>query len=551
MLASMLALDGQTLNHDHERELIAGSGIDPAIIQTRGYVSATADDVRAAGFAPSQCRAGMLIPQWTLAGVQVGWSLKPDDPRIDEKDGKPLKYESPFGSVLHLDMHPDAQPALRDPNRAIYFTEGSKKADAAWSRGLPCVSLVGVWTFVRGRLVVPDLDEIPLKGRRVRVVFDSDVTRKESVAEALLRFCAALSRRGARVEVVYLPEGPDGAKVGLDDYFVAGGTVAELDALAVSWDGRGPGVTLRGGGDEGAGGETIDDVRHERDAARADVSALAQTFLNPNLTHAQKIAVVSAATQAIAKREAGKIEPDGRVVLSPSEIADDWRPEPERGGHVAPVNKTGSKPRMPRSSVGPIFREAVELGLISAERRGTIRRRDNGTTYKDWEWIFDPAASLAALLDPWATWRPEQPKARKQRESRACPHCHEVHAVERRDHCTGCGAQIGDPRIIPAPMPEKNSDIQTPRGAPPPPSPVRIAGKKFRHGELRVPEEPAWLADAPDRDIQEDDDDGDAVTAEPSVPGRPGTRVEHQPDPWNAPLTGFERPAPSFHFSAD
>ncbi len=80
MLASMLALDAQTLNHDHGHELIAGSGIAPAIVQARGYVSATADDVRAAGFAPSQCRAGMLIPQWTLAGVQIGWLLKPDSP---------------------------------------------------------------------------------------------------------------------------------------------------------------------------------------------------------------------------------------------------------------------------------------------------------------------------------------------------------------------------------------------------------------------------------------------------------------------------------------
>jgi hypothetical protein len=145
-------------------------------------------------------------------------------------------------------------PGLRDPSVTLYFTEGSKKADAAWTHGLVCVSLPGVWMFLHETLVCPDLDEIPLKGRLVRVVLDSDVTRKASVAEALMRFCAALHRRGATVDIIYLPEGENGAKVGLDDYFVAGGTVADVDALAVPWDGTGPGVWLRGS--SGAGNET-------------------------------------------------------------------------------------------------------------------------------------------------------------------------------------------------------------------------------------------------------------------------------------------------------
>ena len=80
-------------------------------------------------------------------------------------------------------MHPDARHLLRDASRALWFTEGSKKADALWSRGEPCVSLTGVWMFLKGRLVVPDFDEILLDGRRARVVFDSDVTRKPEVSE--------------------------------------------------------------------------------------------------------------------------------------------------------------------------------------------------------------------------------------------------------------------------------------------------------------------------------------------------------------------------------
>ena len=223
---------------------LSSSGIDPDVIAARGYRSVTAEEAAELGFAPSQCRDGLAIPQWTLAGVQVGWLLKPDNPRVDER-GKTLKYEAPAGSTPHLDIHPEARHLLRDPSVTLYFTEGNKKADAAWSRSLPCVSLPGVWQFVHGKLVVPDLDEISLKNRLVRVAYDSDVTRKQSVAEALFRLCEALRRRGARVEVVYLPEGPEGAKVGLDDWFVAGGTVEALEDLAVPWEGRCRELTVR------------------------------------------------------------------------------------------------------------------------------------------------------------------------------------------------------------------------------------------------------------------------------------------------------------------
>jgi hypothetical protein len=194
------------LRPHHARELYDGSGIDPAIVAGRGCRSIRAAETACLGFAPSQQRDGLLLPRWNLAGVQDSCLLKPDVPRLDAK-GKPIKYEAPFESIPHWDVHPDARHLLRDIAIPVYFTEGVKKSDAAWSRGLLCVSITSVWMFVRGRLVVPDLDEIPLLSRVVRVVFDSDVTRKDSVTEALLRFCAVLGRRGAKVEVVYLPEG--------------------------------------------------------------------------------------------------------------------------------------------------------------------------------------------------------------------------------------------------------------------------------------------------------------------------------------------------------
>jgi len=207
----------------HARELFEESGIDLGVAERRGYRSATAAECAALGFAPFQCGDGLLLPQWTLAGVQHGHKLKRDHPRTDDR-GKPIKYEFPAGAPPAFDVHPDARHLLRDPATPLYFTEGIKKEDAGMSRGLLVVDIGSVWMFLNGRLVVPDLDEIPLDGRLARVAFDSDVTRKPEVAEALLRLCAALHRRGARVDVVYLPNGPNGAKTGLDDFFVRGGT---------------------------------------------------------------------------------------------------------------------------------------------------------------------------------------------------------------------------------------------------------------------------------------------------------------------------------------
>jgi Domain of unknown function (DUF3854) len=230
-----------TLEPHHARELYDESGIARAVVAARGYRSVTAAEAAALGFAPSQCRPGLFLPTFTLAGVQVRGLLKPDEPRTDA-DGKTLKYEWPAGEPALLDIHPEALAAFKTRGVEKWWTEGHKKADAAWSHGLACANLPGVYMFLHRRLVVPDLDEIDLDGEVSYVVFDSDVMRKPSVSDALLRFCAALRRRGSRVMVAYLPEGPDGAKVGLDDYLTAEGTVEQLRALARPWDGQGPGV---------------------------------------------------------------------------------------------------------------------------------------------------------------------------------------------------------------------------------------------------------------------------------------------------------------------
>jgi putative DNA primase/helicase len=84
-----------------------------------------------------------------------------------------------------------------------------------------------------GKAALPDWDSIALNQRRVYIVYDSDVMYKISVTKALARLKAFLEQRGACVEIIYLPHGQNGEKVGLDD-FLARHAVQDLLALASS-----------------------------------------------------------------------------------------------------------------------------------------------------------------------------------------------------------------------------------------------------------------------------------------------------------------------------
>ncbi|ULA61621.1 MAG: hypothetical protein LZF60_340162 [Nitrospira sp.] len=137
------------------------------------------------------------------------------------QDGK--RYRSPRGSTNRLYV-PSTLPhgVLSDSTKALYITEGEKKALKARQEGLHCVALSGVWAWrmKEGDTSAPisDLDRILWEGRTVSIVFDSDAATKPEVARAEIELANELARRGATVYSVRLPQGEK--KVGLDDYLV-------------------------------------------------------------------------------------------------------------------------------------------------------------------------------------------------------------------------------------------------------------------------------------------------------------------------------------------
>ena len=222
----------RTLSSSHQDMILRGSGVDPGVEAERGYetIKSRADLLE---FKKYQRRPGLRIPMYSPDGITRSSQLRPDRPRF--RDGKAIKYETAGGSECILDVHPSMQEEARGGDGDLYITEGIKKADALTSRGLCTVGIIGVWNWQRGGEMLPCWDHIRLDGRRVYVVFDSDVMVKPEVQLALERLVAALEGRGATVMVVYLPQTGDD-KTGVDDYLVDGGTVSELKMLARKYE---------------------------------------------------------------------------------------------------------------------------------------------------------------------------------------------------------------------------------------------------------------------------------------------------------------------------
>jgi hypothetical protein len=235
------------LAHNHKR-LLLDSAIEPSIARERKYrTEHTKAHLKRLGFSDSQARVpALLIPLYNVRGDPAGYQLRPDEPRV--VDGDLVKYETPKGMGMVIDVHPqiscsrasqnpnahlpgeplrlESPPLLGDGSVPLVVTEGVRKGDAGVSIGLCTIAVLGVWSW-RGRnaaggfTALADWENITLKSRATFIAFDSDVMLKREVYKALVRLKPFLESRGAAVRLIYLPPGEHGKKVGLDDFIFA------------------------------------------------------------------------------------------------------------------------------------------------------------------------------------------------------------------------------------------------------------------------------------------------------------------------------------------
>jgi hypothetical protein len=221
-----------TLEQRHRDQLYA-SGIDDTIIAERGYETFTNFTdwyTQTQGAKPTHQQEkknpipfpALSIPIYNLGDPTPYIHLpRPDKPRRS-KDGKSIKYEWPRGKSLVFDVLPRYQQAMKDIHIPICLTEGAKKADALasiYDKDLVPVNMNGVWGWRSDKKPIQGFDQIAWDGREIWLAPDGDVRRNQGVMKAIQRLSRYLIARGAGcVQVLLLPQAPNGQKVGIDDY---------------------------------------------------------------------------------------------------------------------------------------------------------------------------------------------------------------------------------------------------------------------------------------------------------------------------------------------
>jgi putative DNA primase/helicase len=227
------------LSQDHSA-MLRSSSISEYSIKERGY--RTLDDtdknrtlLKSLGFSQSQINLpALLIPLHDPIGTIAGCQIRPDNPRL--REGKSVKYEAPFHARNILDVNPTATHRINDPKQTLFLTEGTKKGDALVSKGHAAIALSGVWGWIgkndqSGSSALASWRDIPLKGRQVRIVFDSDAAVNPKVQQAELALTQYLESKGADVVILRIPPGENGEKQGIDDYLYAGGQIENLQIV--------------------------------------------------------------------------------------------------------------------------------------------------------------------------------------------------------------------------------------------------------------------------------------------------------------------------------
>ena len=188
---TVVELNG-VLSAAHLKMLREESAIADEVIAVRGYY--TEEDPKGLadlGFDKKQQKLvpALVIPIRDITGEVVLHRIRPDSPRPNlRKPEKVNKYEAPTGSKNVLDFPLWSAAQLDpDPNEhyTIWFCEGEKKADAMVSQGLITIGLLGVWSWKRDKMPLPDFDRIPLIGKNVNVLFDSDAETNVGINLAL------------------------------------------------------------------------------------------------------------------------------------------------------------------------------------------------------------------------------------------------------------------------------------------------------------------------------------------------------------------------------
>jgi hypothetical protein len=117
-------------------------------------------------------------------------------------------------------------------NGPLFVCEGEKKTLAAFQAGLNAVGIGGVWNWLSDGQPIEDLQAVEWDSREATIIPDSDVFERVDLMRAVYALGRELQSLGAVVYVAQIPQA-GAAKVGLDDFLVAGGKVGDLEVFSL------------------------------------------------------------------------------------------------------------------------------------------------------------------------------------------------------------------------------------------------------------------------------------------------------------------------------
>lgn len=201
--------DRSELHPEHLADL-RKSGLTDATIATQKIRTIPPSLIdQLAGFrVPAAVTSAYAIPYPDPRGAFMPHVRMKVFPPITEGDGPSLKYLQPPGSGVRVFFPIAAIAAVVNSEAPLWLVEGEKKSLAVAQLGLPTIGIAGInaWNARGSRGLHPDFDVIPLMGRLVELVPDSDWRTNPRVRSAVGALATALATRGAKTRVVVLPD---------------------------------------------------------------------------------------------------------------------------------------------------------------------------------------------------------------------------------------------------------------------------------------------------------------------------------------------------------
>lgn len=235
--------EGLPLTDEHQYVLLKRA-VSAQVAATRGYHSVhdwdVADSIGHERATSVASLPALAIPVHDVHGAIPYYLLRPDKPRFVKSAGtsrgKAAKYPAPKGTRPVLDVHPSILERVLESRDVLYVVEGVIKADSAVSRGLLALGLTaGVWGWKSGQPLA-EWDLIPLQGRPVNIVFDTDIRTNPGVRQAAHALEDHLLSLGAHPTIQEIPVEQE--SFGLDDFFRLGRSESELRPIEEYKDAR-------------------------------------------------------------------------------------------------------------------------------------------------------------------------------------------------------------------------------------------------------------------------------------------------------------------------